>query len=253
MTLRPSEENTERTKDRSIESTSSEVDPYVFKVGKSLRTIPPGELGIITVNYGFNHIKSLPSYIFFMRGYRDLMKIELHNNQITNVSRNAFKNLRQLRILDLSENNITSLETSTFKSNVMLEKLDLTSNRISFDPLRPFLSSMSLETLILTDNDIEEVFEMTFYKLPKLRYLFMDKNCVFFIEVESFSSMKHLNILSLAHTNVHKLSITMFRNNQTLPSAIDVTDTPLANRFDPPLKKVKHDGVWKLVNIDSLF
>lgn len=246
-------EKTLPVKDRSIETQSSEVAPHISKVGRNLKTIPPGELGTLTINYGFNNIKHLPAYIFFTTGYRHLLKIELHHNQITNISRNAFKDLRNLQILDLSENNVTTLDTNTLKSNTMLQKVDLTSNRISFEPMRPFLNCKSLETLILTDNKIGEIFEITFYKLPKLRHLILDKNLVFFIEVESFSPMRNLQFLSLAHTTIDKLSLNMFRNNETLPRILDVTDTPLANRFSPPLRKVKYDSVWKLVNIDNLF
>lgn len=247
------EETATAGKDRSIETQSSEVAPHVSKVGRNLKSIPPGELDTLTINYGFNNMKHLPAYVFFTKGYRHLFRIELHHNQITNISRNAFKELKSLQFLDLSENNITSLDTNTLKSNTMLEKLDLTSNRISFEPMKPFLHCKSLETLILTDNRIGQIFEITFYKLPKLRNLILDKNLVFSIEVESFSPMRHLHYLSLAHTTVDKLSINMFRNNETLPSVLDVTDTPLASRFSPPLRKVKYDSVWKLVNIDSLF
>lgn len=222
-------------------------------MGRNLKAIPAGELDTLTINYGFNQIKNLPSYVFFTKGYRHLFKIELHHNQITNISRNAFKDLKSLQVVDLSENNISTLETNTFKSNTMLTKLDFTSNRISFEPLRPFLNCKSLETLILTDNRIGQIFEITFYKLPALRTLILDKNLVFSIEVESFSPMRHLQFLSFAHTTVDKLTINMFRNNETLPNVLDVTNTPLANRFSPPLRKVKYESVWKLVNIDRLF
>lgn len=247
------DQDSTRTEERSIESQSSEVAPHVSRVGRSLKSIPPGEFDILTVNYGFNHIRSLPPYIFFTRGYRHLYKIELYHNQITNISKNAFKDLNSLQVLDLSENNITSLDTNTFKTNTMLEKLDLTSNRISFNPLKPFLHCKSLETLVLTDNRIGQIYEITFYKLPKLRNLILDKNLVFIIEIESFSPIRHLHFLSLAHTTVDKLSVNMFRSNETLPSVLDVTDTPLASRFNPPLRKVKYEGVWKLINIDNLF
>lgn len=220
-------------------------------MGRGLRTVPPGEMDILTANFGFNHIRSLPPYIFFTRGYRHLYKLELHHNQIGNISKSAFKDLPDLKTLDLSENNISSLETSTFKSNTALEKLDLTTNRIFFDPYKPFLNSASLETLVLTDNRIGQIYEITFYKLPKLRNLILDKNFVYFIEIQSFSPMRHLQFLSLAHTTVDKLSLNMFRNNDTLPSVLDVTDTPLANRFVPPLRKVRYDSVRELINIDK--
>lgn len=237
---------------RSVESLLSGTDPHIVKVHEDLNAIPAGEVDTLTINLSFNYIKYIPSYVFFTKGYRKLNKIELQNNQVSNIHKYAFKSLANLKEINLSDNNITSLETVTFKSNKMLEKLDLTSNKINFNAYF-FLNSLSLETLILTDNRIERIYERTFYKLPKLRNLHLDKNFVFVIETSSFEPLKHLQFLSLAHTTVDKLTVNMFRNNHTLPSVLDVTDTPLANKFNPPLSKLDNESVRKLVNIDNLF
>ncbi|CAG9819377.1 unnamed protein product [Phaedon cochleariae] len=220
-------------------------------MGKGLNEIPRGAEHVMSVNYGYNYIADLPDFIFFLNGYRSVHKIELYQNKIANVSQKAFKELKQLKTLDLSGNNISTLDTGTFKWNLKLQKLDLSNNRISFHRVKPFLTSASLETLILTDNRIEQIFEATFVKLPNLRILMMDNNIIFSIEQSSFASM-HLHYLSLANTGVYRLGEDMFMND-SYPRVIDLTDTPLANKFDPPLRKVKKEGVINLLALDRYF
>ncbi|XP_023025648.1 uncharacterized protein isoform X1 [Leptinotarsa decemlineata] len=231
---------------------SEELPQHIIKMGVGLEKIPQGSYHVRSINFGYNRIRELPSAIFFTMGYKSLRRIELCQNKISMINQRAFRELRHLKIIDLSGNNISGIEIGTFKCNPRLEKLDLSLNKIGFHPDKPFLNSPSLETLILTDNKIEQIYELTFYKLPKLRNLMMDNNIIFSIEAKSFVPLVHLHYLSLAHTGVYRLSETMFKN-ETYPRIIDVTDTPLSNKFYPPLKKVRNEGVAELINIDSYF
>lgn len=218
---------------------------------RGLTSIPQGSASIRMVNFGFNKITDLPPFVFAYKGFVDLQTIHLRRNQITTVSKRAFKDLKQLKDLYLQENNVTGLELNTFKSNFKLRKLDLSGNRIRFRN-RPFLYSNSLETLILSDNRIDQIFEVTFNKLPNLRYLVMNSNVLFSIPDGSFVPIKKLEYLALAHTGVYKLSEEMFKNG-SYPKIIDLTDSPLASMFNPPLTKVKNEGVIDLISIDKYF
>ncbi|VEN38362.1 unnamed protein product [Callosobruchus maculatus] len=214
--------------------------------------IPLGSHNLKTINFGYNRIPSLGPYVFYYNGYLSLTKIELCQNKIFNVSQKAFKELAQLKMVDLSGNNLTSLEVSTFKSNTKMVKLDLSQNKISFTPFKPFLNSATLETLLLSSNKVDQIYEATFSKLPKLRNLMLNDNSIFFIEQNGFAHLKCLQYLSLANTGVFRLGETMFRND-SYPKIIDLSDTPLANKFDPPLKKVKNNGVANLLTLDRYF
>ncbi|KAG5877527.1 hypothetical protein JTB14_004767 [Gonioctena quinquepunctata] len=225
---------------------------HIVKMGAGLDNIPEGSSHVKSINYGYNHISTLPSSVFLANGYKALHRIELCQNKISTISQEAFRDLKQLKVIDLSGNNISDIDSGTFKCNPRLEKLDLSINKISFSPDELFLNSPSLETLVLTDNMIEQIFELTFSGLPKLRNLMMDNNIIFSIESNSFVPLVRLHYLSLAHTGVFRLSETMFRND-TLPKIIDVTDTPLANKFYPPLRKVRNGSVTSLINIDRYF
>lgn len=232
--------------------TSSQMPIHVIQMGKGLERIPPGDNFVRSVNFAYNHIEFLPPYVFHHNQYKTLHRIELCQNKISNISQRAFKELRQLKMVDLSGNNITFIDPNTFKTNAKLEKLDLSYNKISFNPNRSFLQSQSLETLILSDNRIEQIYEITFYKIPKLRNLMMDNNIIFLIEPNSFAPLSNLMYLSLVNTGVYRLSENMFKN-QTYPRVIDLTDTPLANKFNPPLTKIKNNAVINLINIDKYF
>nr|CAH7752638.1 unnamed protein product [Callosobruchus chinensis] len=225
---------------------------HFVQMGKGLQEIPLGSHNLKTINFGYNRIPSLGPYVFYYNGYLSLTKIELCQNKIFNVSQKAFKELAQLKMVDLSGNNLTSLEVSTFKSNTKLVKLDLSQNKISFTPFKPFLNSATLETLVLSSNKVDQIYEATFSKLPKLRNLMLNDNSIFFIEQNGFAHLRCLQYLSLANTGVFRLSETMFRND-SYPKIIDLSDTPLANKFDPPLKKVKNNGVANLLTLDRYF
>ncbi|XP_056634893.1 leucine-rich repeats and immunoglobulin-like domains protein sma-10 [Diorhabda sublineata] len=231
--------------------TTTQMPCFIIEMGKSLTSIPRGAPHVKAVNYGYNIFYSLPQYAFSFNNFVLLERIQLHHNQLTSIHRKAFRQLDQLKSVDLSGNNLTTLDLYTFKTNTNLEKLDLTSNKIRFRN-KPFLYSTSLVTLILSDNRIEQIFVNNFSKLPKLRNLVLNSNVIFFIADCSFAPLKDLVYLSLAHTGVYRLSTEMF-SNSSYPRIIDVTDSPLATKFNPPLRKVKNEGVRDLINIDKYF
>ncbi|XP_018570139.1 SLIT and NTRK-like protein 6 [Anoplophora glabripennis] len=235
-----------------LHETTTQMPMHVVQMGKGLERIPPGDSFVRSINFAYNHIAALPPYVFHHNQYKTLHRIELCQNKISEISQRAFRELKQLKMVDLSGNNITIIDPNTFKPNPRLEKLDLSYNKISFNPSRSFLQSHSLETLILSDNKIEQIYEVTFYKLPKLRNLMMDNNIIFLIEPNSFAPLGNLMYLSLVNTGVYRLSENMFPN-QSYPRIIDLTDTPLANKFNPPLTKVKNNAVVNLINIDRYF
>ncbi|CAH2001562.1 unnamed protein product [Acanthoscelides obtectus] len=232
--------------------TTTQTTLHFIQMGKGLREIPLGSHNLESINFGYNRIPSLGPYVFYYNGYLSLTKIELCQNKIFNVSQNAFKELSQLKMVDLSGNNLTSLEVNTFKSNTKLVKLDLSQNKIGFIPFKLFLNSATLETLVLSSNKVDHIYEATFSKLPKLRNLMLNDNTIFFIDQNAFTHLRCLQYLSLASTGVFRLSENMFRND-SYPKIIDLSDTPLANKFDPPLKKVKNNGVANLLTLDRYF
>ncbi|CAG9856522.1 unnamed protein product [Phyllotreta striolata] len=231
---------------------TSQAPAYLEKTEQGLWSIPSGSPGILSANFGYNNITRLRAFAFHRSGFVDLESIRLRGNRIDSIDRRAFRGLDRLRELYLQENRIESLDSNTFKANARLLKLDLSSNGIRFGE-GPFLSSPSLETLVLSDNRIERIHRATLAKLPNLRYLIVNSNELFLIADGSFAWTNRFVYLSIARTGVYKLSDGMFGNNESYPRVIDLTDTPLANAFDPPLTKVRNKGVSDLINIDKYF
>jgi Leucine-rich repeat (LRR) protein len=233
----------------STEGKTKNVSDHIVEMGRGIQEIPLGNTETKILNLGYNQIISLPEFVFHNKSYKSLTKIELHQNRICTIHLTAFRGLRQLASVILSDNNITSLDPYIFKHNPRLEKIDFSRNKISFNRLRVFLVSQTLESLIVSQNRIEQIYELTFIGVPNLKNLILDGNILSIIAPNSFKSLNKLQYLSLTNTGVYRLSESMFNNN--LPRIIDLQETPLAKRFDPPLKKITNNAVRNLINMDQ--
>lgn len=238
----------------SIESTST-IQPdagihpqHLSQMSMGLKEIPVGSPRIKTINLAYNNLDCLPAFVFSNKLYRALTKIELSNNYINNISEFAFVHLTHLTYVDLSNNNISSLDSFTFKSNTNLRKLDLSFNKIHFEHGHLFLKQANLEILILSNNEIGQIFEINFARLPNLKHLYLDHNPLKKIAYRSFMPHKRIETLSLGYTEIDHLTMRIFNN---VPRILDITGTPLAQKFTPPLGIVLNEAVEKVLNIDE--
>lgn len=228
-------------------TTTEKPKEDIIQMGLGLNRIPPGRPETQVLNIAYNHIERLPEYIFVNNSYRNLKKLFLHENKISNISMHAFRGLKFLRIVDMSDNRISAIDPYTFKSNPRLQKLILVRNHISFDRLQTFLVSHSIETLILSNNRIDQIHELTFLGVPNLKNLILNNNALTYMATNSFKMLHKLHYLSLANTGVYRLSENMFSQ---LPRIVNLENTPLANRFSPALRRVTDDGLANLIKID---
>lgn len=234
-------------KSKEYETTTTQIEE-IEKMGKGLTEIPTGSTQIKLLNIAYNEVSKLEDYIFQNKSYRNVEKLDLHENKITNISMYAFRGLRRLKTVDLSYNKLTSLYPYIFEQNKRLETLDLSGNKIKFYKEFIFIVSPSLDTLILNDNSIGEVYELTFVGVKHLSNLMMDNNVLSQIHQNSFKALTDLQYLSLANTGLSRLSPKMFTKT---PKVTNVQDTPLANQFNPPLTRIKEDHMEKLRQIES--
>ncbi|CAG9761432.1 unnamed protein product [Ceutorhynchus assimilis] len=220
----------------------------INQMGKKLHYIPQGQFSIISANFAYNVIEELPPYVFYKNLYKNLEILVLSHNRISNIDAEAFRELRQLRKVDLSSNNITHLEANVFRQSHRLERVDLSFNNIITDPEKPLFKSQSVQTLILAYNQIVNVYDITFARLPNLQILFLDNNLLFYLSPNCFVHLRHLQYVSLSNTNVFKLTNSMFK---TIPRLMDLSETPLAKKFEPPLRKVRSGQLVKLMDIEE--
>lgn len=221
-------------------------------MSEQLQEVPPGNYSVTDAYLGYNVIEELPACVFFRNSYKQLQNLELGHNRISYIHPEAFKATYYLKEVDLSYNNITTLDPNTFKHNHQLEKIDVAFNQVTFDQEKPFLRSYSLKKLILSRNEIVHVYDITFAKLPNLESLLLDNNQMLYdLSKKCFAHLGHLQYLSLAGTQVFNLGTNMFHTN--LPKLVDVNATDLAQKFSPPLSKIKRQQLVMLMNTDEEF
>lgn len=215
---------------------------------KGMESIPEGYPEVITLNVAYNRIDHLPNFIFYDNNYTNVRKIILQENKISNISVNAFKDIRYLNEIDFSNNLINQIDPYTFKWNNDLKKIILINNQISFGRRQTFILSYSLEHLVLSSNKIDQIYELNFLGVPNLRSLFLNDNDIIKIAPNSFRMLSKLRYLSLANTGVYRVSVSMFSQ---IPRTLNLEGTPLAERFDPPLTKVTGESVVRLLDLSN--
>ncbi|XP_030756799.1 leucine-rich repeat-containing protein 15-like [Sitophilus oryzae] len=229
-------------------SSSKRELQHLNRMSEDLQDVPFGGYHVVSLNVAYNNITYLSSYIFFLNKYKNLNLIELGHNKMSEIHVDAFREMRSLECVDLSSNNLTELEANTFRHNTRLHKLDVTSNQLSFDPEKPFLRSYSLEVLVMSQNHITHIFDITFARIQNLRQLLLDDNPIYYMSRNCFAYSTRLQYISLARSGVHTIGEDMFR---TPPRLVDLSGTPLAQKFNPPLTRVRSTQLIKLINIEK--
>ncbi|XP_076272497.1 uncharacterized protein LOC143203987 [Rhynchophorus ferrugineus] len=232
---------------RSLEENEPSLPRHMNRMGRDLADVPLGDYHVVSLNVAYNKISQVKAYDFYLKMYRNLTTIELGHNRLSSVDTDGFRELLQLTSVDLSNNNITVLHINLFRHNPKLQRLDASSNMITTDPEKPLLRSPSLEVLILGKNRISNLFDITFARTPNLRQLLLDDNDIDYMSRNCFSYLNNLQYISLARTGIHTVSESMFRK---LPRLVDLTGTPLSQKFIPSLTKVRTTQLARLIHVE---
>lgn len=164
-------------------------------------------------NAALTHVpKGLPSAVRFLNASGNsfqalesgafsvsLIKIlDLSNNRISTIEKEAFTDLEDVIYLYLSRNEIVQLDEDVFKKNNRLEFLKLDNNIIDFPVGRPFLDIPSLRSLDMSSCKIRYLPEKTFVRVPSLEELRLSHNLLPTIEPRSFLPLESLKSLYLS-------------------------------------------------------
>ncbi|KAM6942391.1 LOW QUALITY PROTEIN: slit homolog 1b [Lycodopsis pacificus] len=131
---------------------------------------------------------------------RGTERLHLMENQISNVERGAFDELKELERLRLNKNHLGQLPELLFQRNEGLSRLDLSENSIQAIPRRAFRGATDLKNLQLDKNHISCIEEGAFRALRSLEVLTLNNNNVSSIPVSSFNHMPKLRTFRL-HSN----------------------------------------------------
>lgn len=123
-------------------------------------------------------------------------------------------NLQLIRI-DVSDNNITELNSTMFSDHHYLEILILSGNKMFDFPVdTSFLSSISLERFECSSCGISTIFNATFSELPKLKELNLSGNSLSVIQSAAFNTQFFLRNLNFDFNKLKILPIDLLKQTK---------------------------------------
>ncbi|KAM3955803.1 LOW QUALITY PROTEIN: slit guidance ligand, partial [Aphomia sociella] len=132
---------------------------------------------------------------------------DLQGNNITIIFQSDFQNLKELKLLQLSENLIHTIERDAFLELNGLERLKMNNNRIGQLPDGLFLRLRHLQRLDLSRNELTAISRRTFRGLTSLKSLHLDGNQLKCVDEKALEHLKSLEVLTLTNNNLTYLSL----------------------------------------------
>ncbi|CAH0590056.1 unnamed protein product [Chrysodeixis includens] len=189
--------------------------------------------------------------------FKDLMTVDLSNNDLSYINSTLFEHNAYLHSLDLSRNNIKDIPPGTFQYMKTLKLLNMSSNfltKLRYGSLRGLHKT---ELLDLSRNNIEVLDVDIFHECNELKTLVIDYNRIKTFDVERLIliSLRQLRTLSLGGNpisckeivhNMKTANVTFFALRQVEVTSIDKVyhednvhgikcgDDAVANTTEPP-------------------
>ena len=116
------------------------------------------------------------------------------------ITKNKFRNFKELRKIDLSRNKLTQIEDGTFAVNTNLRYLVLSNNLITDFSEDSFPGTLT--RLDLDGNRLKYLKADMFQKLKNLQFLFLQDNQITTIEEKTFKLDTQLRRLQLNGNNI---------------------------------------------------
>ena len=134
----------------------------------------------------------------------DLLQLQLHHNNIKNISGQLFTNWKKLKTIEIQYNKIEQLPSLT--PLISLVRLDVRYNRLN--QLPPVSSTLVIKELFFGFNQITKLEPLTFFQMKSLGYLELQNN--------------QIDVLPIEITNLSNLETLDIRNNsiRTIPFEI---------------------------------
>lgn len=114
---------------------------------------------------------------------KDIKRIRLERNKITELGPYAFQGLKRLQRIDLSNNNLVRIDPLAFSGGLQ-----------------------SLNSLILYSNKLSQLPANVFSELSQLQLILLNANSLQCISKELFQPLTNLNLLSLYDNNIETLA-----------------------------------------------
>ncbi|XP_060923455.1 slit homolog 1 protein-like [Limanda limanda] len=143
---------------------------------------------------------------------RGTERLDLNGNNLTVITKTDFSGLKHLRVLHLMENQISNVERGAFDELRELERLRLNKNHLSQFPELLFQKNEALSRLDLSENGIQAVPRRAFRGATDLKNLQLDKNHISCIEEGAFRALRSLEVLTLNNNNISTIPVSSFNH-----------------------------------------
>jgi len=150
------------------------------------------------INLNQNNISEINDGAFW--GLSKVTRLSLYDNKISKIYPDAFDGLtKDLLRLNVGRNHLTEIPSQSLLKLKNLNHLDLSSNKINDLTGKPFEGLEKLDKLELNHNKIDQLVNYSFEGLPKLTSLSIDYNKIRIVEAMAFNGLDaQLQTLSMA-------------------------------------------------------
>lgn len=156
--------------------------------------------------------------------------LDLSNNEITNISKNAFRNVNVIKVLLLYNNKISRLDPGAFSHLTSLLILNLSSNALHFRDsfgIGVFKPLVNLEYINIKNNSISSFngLQTLMKPLHNLRSLYLSGcyNCTFGKGFENFAHLSNVSLSgSVGSTNLCNISVLFSNTFDHIPQVENV-------------------------------
>lgn len=172
-------------------------------------------------------LNELPLGIF--EHFPNIKTVYAWNTKLKKLTKEMFKNAKQLTLLDLSKNHIGYLDQNTFCLAHILSQLDISTNLIEAIHVDAFAGLGSLRVLSLEHNKLQFIPANSFVQLSQLKTIRLNHNVLKMIPVELFGQNERLQNIYLNDNAIEWISGEQtFRHLQNV-NEFDLHNNPVVN------------------------
>lgn len=187
---------------------------FIIAKDSQMDFIPPSIFSkfrnIIAIDFSGVQLKSLTAQTF--KEARNAKKFWLRNNNLVNLPGDIFRNTKAESI-QLHSNEIKELSWNTFFNLPNVNRIELDRNHLlwTFDP-RVFQNLINLKYLSLWENQLTLIPVDAFKNLQRLEYLSLGINRLYKLETAAFQPLSGLKILHLDRNEITYIEKDLFQS-----------------------------------------
>lgn len=127
---------------------------------------------------------------------KDIKRIRLERNNITDIGPYAFQGLKRLQRIDLSNNNLYKIDALAFSGGLQaLNSLILYSNKLEHLPVNVFNELSQLQLLLLNANSLQTIHKDLFHALANLNLLSLYDNNIATLSSGTFDGLRNIKTM----------------------------------------------------------